>query len=239
MHFNQIIYCEDQNDAVKFLQQKLNGVVRHYLDYIDFNQFDNNIIVSDGLEKSTKHFRDVVTLSGDQCLTVKSSDIDETFVFNLIENTKAVATLGAASINGEGRLPLKISESFSFSFEYGQKTMEKILVQMECSDPKQSFFQVSIFDGDSTKCLFNKSLRYFSFCTKRPNDVQASEYFLEIPLDNPEFDALGKKYLVTVKFLHASSPDAGCQVCWKNDYSPYKFVFKDTELFGSVNFFAY
>lgn len=242
MTFNQIIYCSDatqNNPSLNYLQQKLNGVVRHYRDFLNLNYFDNNIVILDGYEGSDKYFKDIVSLNTDKCSFIALSDIDDLTIFNLIENTKRKSILGAGSFKGAKELEVKISESFSFNFVHAKKTLEKLSIQLHCQDRKHSFFQVSVFDADTTKCIFNKELRYMISHSMKQNDRQKPEHHLEVELDNPEFDAMGKKYTVTVKYLKAGSGGATCAVRWDNDYSPYKFLYRNTELFGSLNFFAY
>jgi hypothetical protein len=105
---------------------------------------------------------------------------------------------------------------------------------MKCLDQAYSSFDVSIFNALTTKCLFHETLRFANANTRLSVETDP---FLVASLSNPERDADGKKYTVTVKYSGCSSGEP-VEIFWNNSYSPHSFFYSGKESFGSINFFA-
>lgn len=227
-------------ESIKKLVSKLGAVVRYSDDCISFDYFDKVVILSEGFDKCSKYFKDVVNKHSEKVVFISINEINDAAIFNLIENTKeGISTLGAFSFNWNKTLPIKLGEEFSFNFFYSKPTMEEICLYLDCSDKNFGIFTVSAFDAMSQKCIFHNNLRYAERHFTKHNALILPENIFKISLPNPEFKAAGKKYSVTVKFFSASQQHAKAEIYWNNDYSPHRFQYQEKELFGSLKFFAY
>lgn len=243
---SQIVYCQKdiQKDTLiwstlKRLEYKTEGVLRYQEDVIDYRFFDKVLVIKQGLDKQNKYFRDLNAKFSDRVTYVNVTDITDTFIFNFNDYIgKKLSTLGASWFKWNKKMPLKIGDSIAFEFENKKQTLEEIQCLLKCGDFQFGSFNVSIFDMGRSKCVFHKNLRYIENYSGKVNRCVEKENFLKISLDNPQFNAMNKKFSVSITYSGASTTEPS-EVYIDLNYSPHRLSFTGIEMFGSTYFFAY